>query len=406
MQCKVTIEKNVLFSPPVISEQVRNLPQAEGEEEATTRTKTSTGPAEERDDHCDGAPPAAAASIAPASGAPVSTGTAPSSPPATRASSSLAPPSAATEAAAKTDGDALATEGGGKSVPRERKEQKVSGLLQEACEERGIPAILSFDEMSLQKAMEFDQKEERVYGPHANVQVGMIRGVFSQFKQPVFFEFDKEMDASTIINISKKLKNIGVNIVGIVSDMGPKNVKLWRELGVDREKPYFELPGGESVSVFADVPHLLKLLRNHFIDQGYILPSGTKFTKEDLLFLVEKDNSEFQICHKVKPIHFLCKGSQRQRVVLAAQLFSHSVASAVSLIFPEKNEIAHFIQLVNDCFDIFNSKVRGGIRELDCGFGVKREQQLKVLAEAKQTFINLRAIGKKTMLPWQKGDGH
>ncbi len=267
----------------------------------------------------------------------------------------------------------------------------------------GIPAVFSFDEMSIQKAVKFDQKEEKVYGPHGNVQVGMVRGVFSNFKQPIFYDFDREVDARLVHDVIAKLQKIGVDIVSIVSDMGTKNVKLWNELGVTKEKPYFSSRNGGTISVFADIPHLLKLLRNHFLDQGYILPSGKKFVKEDLLFLVEKDSAEFQLCHKVKPLHFLCKGSQRQRVMLAAQLFSRSVASALRLLYPEKEEEAQFVELVNDCFDVFNSRLQQGVKQLDWGFGMKMDSQVSVLHRAKKMITELRAIGKKSLLPWQKG---
>ncbi len=285
--------------------------------------------------------------------------------------------------------------------PQEQGEEGDSDLPREG--ELRTAAVFSFDEVSLRKSVEFDQKEEKVYGPHGNVQVGMIRGLFSKFKQPVFYDFDAAMEPSILYSIHNNLAKIGIQIVAVVSDMGTKNVRLWNQLSVSQSRPFFILPSGEKVNVFADVPHLLKLLRNHFLDQGYQLPNGTRFTKDDLLQLLEKDSGELRLCHKLKPIHFLCKGSQRQRVILAAQLFSHSVASALRLLFPQKEELANFIDLVNSCFDIFNARTLKSAHPLDCGYGFKLEEQYNILCKAKKMFQEIRAVGKKSMLPWQKG---
>ena len=54
--------------------------------------------------------------------------------------------------------------------------------------------------------------------------------------------------------------------------MGTSSAKLWSKLNVGYDKNcWFERSGKENLKVFAfvDVPHLLKLLRNHLIDAGF-----------------------------------------------------------------------------------------------------------------------------------------
>ena len=69
-----------------------------------------------------------------------------------------------------------------------------------------------------------------------------------------------------------------------------------------------------TLTIFSDVPHLLKLWRDHYLDTGYVLPNGTKFTMEDLHELKEYDKNEMQVHHKLTEKHFLVKGQDRQRV--------------------------------------------------------------------------------------------
>ncbi|KAF0755718.1 Uncharacterized protein FWK35_00005324 [Aphis craccivora] len=53
----------------------------------------------------------------------------------------------------------------------------------------------------------------------------------------------------------------------MVNDMGPSNLALWRYLNISNENTSFKyLNTGNSIYIFADTPHLLKLFRNHLLD--------------------------------------------------------------------------------------------------------------------------------------------
>ena len=80
------------------------------------------------------------------------------------------------------------------------------------------------------------------------------------------------MSAEILNEIVCCLDAIGFCVVAIVSDMDSTNQGIWKELGVSIEKTSFPNPTDDkkSIFVFADVPHLIKLLRNHFLDTGFI----------------------------------------------------------------------------------------------------------------------------------------
>lgn len=74
------------------------------------------------------------------------------------------------------------------------------------------------------------------------------------------------MTKDLLFDIIKVLNECGYDVVGMVSDMGPTNRALWNELNISLDKTYFMHPStSHRVHVFADVPHLLKLARNHFV---------------------------------------------------------------------------------------------------------------------------------------------
>jgi hypothetical protein len=207
-------------------------------------------------------------------------------------------------------------------------------------------AILSFDEMAVENCVEYHHGQDKVYGPHSKVQVGILRGLLHKWKLPIFYAFDTAMTKSILYDVILQAEQHKAKIRGIACDLG--NQKLFSELGFSESQCSFPNPADPSrrVFVFPDVPHLLKLLRNHLLDQGLILGDGSTLRKEDLEPLVEKE--EFKILPKLTYQHLECTHNARQRVRLAAQLLSHSTSVALKTLFPEKTRAAQFIELTND----------------------------------------------------------
>jgi len=76
------------------------------------------------------------------------------------------------------------------------------------------------------------------------------------------------MTKELLKNIITALHEHGFNVIAIVSDMGSSNVRLWRDLCISITNTSLEHPKtNTNVHVFADVPHILKLARNNFLDQ-------------------------------------------------------------------------------------------------------------------------------------------
>lgn len=109
--------------------------------------------------------------------------------------------------------------------------------------------------------------------------------------------------------------------------------------------------------MFSDVPHLLKLLRNWFIDGGFKLQDETILNKFKIREIIET-NPEISPIFKLSLHHITLTGSDRQNVRVASQLFSHSLATYLRKHFPydpQVQKLSKFIELVNKWFDICNS---------------------------------------------------
>lgn len=125
---------------------------------------------------------------------------------------------------------------------------------------------------------------------------------------------------------------MGFIVVAITSDMGFGNRGLWTQLNIAHNKEcFFSHPNNDSlkVFVFADIPHLLKLVRNHLLDQGFKLPNGKEVNRECLELLISMSSSELTVAHKINRYHLDIKGSERQKVRPAAQVVSNQISKAI-----------------------------------------------------------------------------
>ena len=52
-----------------------------------------------------------------------------------------------------------------------------------------------------------DVMQDKILVPYSTVQVVMVRGVISKWKQPIFYDFDKCVDAELFLDIENKKCN-------------------------------------------------------------------------------------------------------------------------------------------------------------------------------------------------------
>ena len=86
---------------------------------------------------------------------------------------------------------------------------------------------------------------------------------------------DTTLEEVEFRNIIRKVQAAGYHVITVSTDMHQGNQGLARKLGVTTENPYFPNPSvsrsGESIYWLYDAPHLLKLMRNWLLDDGFRL---------------------------------------------------------------------------------------------------------------------------------------
>ncbi len=78
------------------------------------------------------------------------------------------------------------------------------------------------------------------------------------------------------------------------------------------------------IFVFADVPHLIKLIRNNFLDSGFYLQDGSFVNDSCIREMMTTSKTEYGLAYKSNEMHVNIEGPQRQRVMYAVQLMSKS----------------------------------------------------------------------------------
>lgn len=259
---------------------------------------------------------------------------------------------------------------------------------------------------------EYDRAADRIVGPHNQIQVIMARGLTASWKQPVFIDFDKKLTADILYSVIISLQEAGYQVVACVGDCGGGNLGLWKELGISVTKSHFSHPVLMECNIyyFPDAPHLLKLLRNWLLDSEFSWPSGLIVNKKPIVDIINTVSStEVRSCHRLSVLHVTCEKTQRQKVRLAAELLSHTTATAIrkysSLDCAQAT--ADFIESINSWFDLMNTYVPNKhlsvIRPSKCAYGLALMAQNKILDSLLETITEMRCSGKTTLQVFQKG---
>lgn len=182
--------------------------------------------------------------------------------------------------------------------------------------------VLLFDEMKIQGIYDYDKKNDTTMAPKKYVQVIMARGICKNWKQPIFYDYDCKMTKTLIFKIITKLENIGYPVYALNCDLGGSNRGLWNSLNICETNTSFENPVSQkAVHVFADAPHMIKLLRNHFLDSGYLLDDKIINSKPMVDLLQHTHNLDLNIAHKLGPHLLTVKGKVESVVIKFIYLY-------------------------------------------------------------------------------------
>ncbi|KAF4523102.1 hypothetical protein B566_EDAN003116 [Ephemera danica] len=248
--------------------------------------------------------------------------------------------------------------------------------------------VLQFDEMKIKEFLELSNLTGSIIGYEdfgtfgrthrvaTHVLLFVLRGINCNWKLPIEYVLCHKTTPSQIIfELLKELLRIligcGLIIMATSCDQGSTNKGAYKLLGATAEKPYFILDGIKIFSIY-DTIHLFKSFRNNcrrhdFYVQGERKKScvSNQFSWKyiyEFYKLDKKMNRAFRYAPKLRNIHFKFKWKKTQKVNLAVQLFSHSVATGMmamiekGMLTADAKYTALCLEKLNKLFDSTNSK--------------------------------------------------
>jgi len=276
--------------------------------------------------------------------------------------------------------------------------------------------VIGFDEMSIDSKIDYDPNEDKIYGPKTNLNCWFVRGLFRKWKQLIAYEFDESLTVEKFNTLVTEVENCGLRVRALVNDLGGKNRGLWNRLGAKCHisdsvnaptlniKSYCENPVSKGkLWMFADAPHLLKLMRNNLLTKGFTLRGGYKISLSDIERLISLDSCELRANFSLRREHLNLTGKKKQKVSYAVHLFSRETAEAWNVAFPNRSKEGRFLRLVAVWFEIFNSRLVSEAIPTKRPFGLDLEYQLGVLQDMFEEILDLRVGKSRTIYPFQRG---
>ena len=251
-----------------------------------------------------------------------------------------------------------------------------------ALEEHEKRVTLSLDGMTVTKALTYSHHHDELVGfvncgqHHQSDEIAdqailvMIRGLTLKWKQVLGYFVAKHNLATPtltaiISEIVRAVTGIGLYVDAIVMDQESCQWKWMKDIGVCVERPYV-FHGTTQSFVMPDPPHLIKNLRNNFMTKDISFSWDgermiAKWCHLQELFSLETSGGSICAAPKLKECHFTLPRGKKMKVILACQIFSHSVAAALklyvskSLMSEAALQTACFVETVNSMWDFVDS---------------------------------------------------
>lgn len=240
--------------------------------------------------------------------------------------------------------------------------------------------------MAIRQHIEYDGTKYRGYvdmGPDIDGGYGivakealvfLVNCINGAWKIPIGYflisGINSEQKANLVRQALISLHEHGMNIIAVTFDGVPANLSMYTILGCDLNyatfQSYFNHPiTHNKVTVFLDACHAVKLLRNLFAELKILVDDNNNIIRWDYLPMVNdlQIKEGLRLSNKLRTPHIQYY-KQKIKVKLAVQVFSASVADALEICktdlqlpeFAEAESTIKFIRIINDLFDISNSR--------------------------------------------------
>lgn len=295
--------------------------------------------------------------------------------------------------------------------------------LQARASSRSSPLICSLmmDEVAIRQQLEWDGDKYCGYidmGTNTDddslpmakeALVFMVVAVNDNFKLPVGYFLINGLGALERSNLVKqclsKLSDVGIDVISLTFDGAASNIAMANHLGCNLNfddvgfTTSFPHPvSDESVVIFFDPCHMLKLVRNTLADKKSLVDDNNHFVDFEFIKKLHnlQDSEGLHLGNRLRSAH-MAWYKKKMNVKLAAQLLSESVALSFEFCVQEGmhqfrgcEATVRFIRIFDKLFDVLNSrnlKAAAFKRPIQAS---NWEEVAELLSSARKYIISLR----------------
>jgi DNA transposase THAP9 len=262
-------------------------------------------------------------------------------------------------------------------------------ISQQASKNKRVAVALTMDEMYIRKHVTWDKNQNKFIGfvdfDSANdsnivankVLVFMVTAVNGNWKLPVgYFNVARLQTynrADLLRGCLEFLSRVDIDIFSLTFDGDPSSMAAAEQFGIkfgagNLCSTMINPTNGQPISVFLDMSHALKLVRNNFAKCGQLTFINSENEEQVIDWKHISDMEALQsskglhLGNRLTPQHIDFE-NEKMKVRLAAQLFSEGTASGLDYLrlekypgFEDSQPTSQFCRYINYIFDIFNSR--------------------------------------------------
>ena len=241
----------------------------------------------------------------------------------------------------------------------------------------------------------------------------IVRGLFYEWVQPIYYSYDEPLSAMIIKNIASKLYSAGYIVVAVTCIPESHDIHVWRDLNVgigDSQKCYFEHPSNKTykVFVFPNEYRLLALIRKLFLDSGLVI-RGKQINKDCIEEIVnisaQMEGDEFHVTQDILE-H---SNYEEPNLTNVKNFFSKGIAEEIYcygqegfMVYKNWKEVAELFETLSEWIDLFNSKTKHEFNEGEEPYGLRLENQNNTLKKVEKLMCSTKIKDFERSLVFQE----
>lgn len=215
--------------------------------------------------------------------------------------------------------------------------------------------VLQISMIKTKEIYEYNEHTDNIWGPHKYIIAVVANGLYREWNQLVYLNFDVRVNKSTINNIIETLHKIDFQVVGCTCNFEEEQPNIWTELDVSYGKNYFAHPvTGTPIYAFYFIDDLLAATNKHFIE-GNLAVDGLQLSKDALMQIIQR------IFRKVAIDKELLEWADAdcRNISAIRKFFSQYTINLLRISSPDDKaakSTAEFINIIKSFTDIMNKR--------------------------------------------------